>query len=42
MEGCMSSFNSNGAESLCEGLTQLKGEHIPLLEKLHGLKALCS
>jgi len=38
----MSSFNSNGAESLCEGLTQLKKEHIPLLEKLHGLKALCS
>ena len=42
MEGCMSSLNGNGAESLCEGLTQLKREHIPLLEKLHGLNHLCS
>lgn len=38
----MSAFNGNEPVSLCEGLAQLKGEHIPLLEKLHGLNDLCS
>ncbi|MGJ7919682.1 hemerythrin domain-containing protein [Neobacillus sp. LXY-4] len=42
MEGCFSSMMGNEPVSLSEGLAQLKGEHIPLLEKLHGLFDLCS
>ncbi len=41
MSGCMSSMGGNATVSLCEGLAQLKAEHIPLLEKLHGLYDLC-
>lgn len=41
MSGCMSSMAGNGPVSLSKGLAQLKAEHIPLLEKLHGLYDLC-
>jgi regulator of cell morphogenesis and NO signaling len=42
MQGCMSSMMGNEPVVLSEGLAQLKNEHIPLLEKLHGLFDLCS
>lgn len=42
MTGCMSSMMGNQSVPLSEGLAQLKAEHIPLLEKLHGLSALCT
>lgn len=42
MSGCMSSMMGNQSVPLSEGLAQLKGEHIPLLDKLHGLSALCA
>lgn len=42
MEGCMSALGGNDSIILSKGLAQLKAEHVPLLEKLHGLNALCS
>jgi regulator of cell morphogenesis and NO signaling len=42
MEGCMSGLMGNAPVTLCEGLTQLKSEHVPLLEKLHGLFSICT
>jgi regulator of cell morphogenesis and NO signaling len=41
MDGC-SAFNDNQPGTLCEGLSQLKSEHGPLLEKLDGLYTICS
>jgi regulator of cell morphogenesis and NO signaling len=37
MSGCMSAMGGISSENLCEGLTQLKGEHPPLLAQLDGL-----
>lgn len=42
MQGCASSMMGNEPVTLSEGLAQLKCEHIPLLEKLHGLFNICS
>lgn len=42
MQGCASTMMGNGSATLSEGLAQLKCEHIPLLEKLHGLFDICS
>ncbi|WP_246140786.1 hemerythrin domain-containing protein [Bacillus marasmi] len=42
MQGCASTMMGNGTVTLSEGLAQLKCEHIPLLEKLHGLFDICS
>lgn len=42
MDGCMSAFNGNQPGALCKGLSQLKAEHVPLLEKLDGMFAICS
>lgn len=41
MEGCVSGMIGNEPVTLCEGLAQLKAEHGPLLEKLHGLHSIC-
>ncbi|WP_242035264.1 hemerythrin domain-containing protein [Mesobacillus harenae] len=40
MEGCMSGFMGSGQVNLCEGLSQLKSEHPPLLKKLEELLSL--
>lgn len=37
MSGCMGAFSGMPAVELCAGLTQLKAEHVVLLEKLDGL-----
>jgi regulator of cell morphogenesis and NO signaling len=42
MQGCISGSMGNEPVTLSEGLARLKSEHIPLLEKLHGLHSICS